>query len=236
MSAQRRLLATALVAGAGAGVLGWQRPAVDADRGESLARAAAWFVAFGASAWIALAALACLIALRRGRVGAARRCARAVPFGSRLLAELIVTGTAVATLALPAGAAPADQPVVRGPVPRYPAPVTTATTATTTPTTPTTRAPTPSTPAPTAPTAPAPRAPAPTTRARTPAPGMHVVMPGDNLWSIARATLAARGLPSDDAHVVPYWRALIEENRATLRSGDPSLIYPGEIVSLPPIP
>ncbi len=93
-----------------------------------------------------------------------------------------------------------------------------------------------------APAAPvAPDAPAPVPA--TPAPPVpvpvaartHVVMPGDNLWRIAatevaRATGVAR---PTDAAIVPYWHAVIERNRPTLRSGDPSLIFPGEIVTLP---
>ena len=74
-----------------------------------------------------------------------------------------------------------------------------------------------------------PPAPAPVS-ART-----HVVVPGDNLWRIATEELvrvSGVARPSDAA-IVPYWRAVVEQNRATLRSGDPSLIYPGEIVTLP---
>jgi nucleoid-associated protein YgaU len=68
-------------------------------------------------------------------------------------------------------------------------------------------------------------------------PNRHVVQRGDNLWLIARHTLAAhsRDAPSNDA-MARYWHTLIDANRSTLRSGDPSLIYPGEIVALPPVP
>jgi LysM domain len=92
----------------------------------------------------------------------------------------------------------------------------------------------PATAAPAAPALPPPSPPAPA----TPAPAAarrHVVAPGDNLWRIASAEVArvtGRTRPADSA-IVPYWRALIEANRATLRSGDPSLIFPGEIVTLP---
>jgi hypothetical protein len=77
-----------------------------------------------------------------------------------------------------------------------------------------------------------------TTPARQPVlsvPRRHVVVPGDNLWRIARAELVARGDPAPtDETVARYWRAVIAANRATLRSGDPNLIFAGEVVALPP--
>jgi hypothetical protein len=43
--------------------------------------------------------------------------------------------------------------------------------------------------------------------------------------------------PADvaDTEVAPYWVAVCERNRATLTSGDPNLIFPGEVVTLPAI-
>jgi hypothetical protein len=63
----------------------------------------------------------------------------------------------------------------------------------------------------------------------------HLVRPGDNLWTIARDELLARGRVArvDDAAVARYWRDVIAANRATLRSGNPNLIFPGELVTLP---
>jgi len=62
-----------------------------------------------------------------------------------------------------------------------------------------------------------------------------VVRAGDNLWLIARNALTRDGArrPSE-SEIARYWRAVITANRSTLRSGDPSVIFPGEIVSLPP--
>jgi hypothetical protein len=62
----------------------------------------------------------------------------------------------------------------------------------------------------------------------------HRVVAGDNLWTIARAELERRDrrVPPD-YDIVPYWSRVVADNRATLRSGDPNLIYPGEIVALP---
>jgi nucleoid-associated protein YgaU len=63
----------------------------------------------------------------------------------------------------------------------------------------------------------------------------HVVVAGDNLWQIARAEVI-RASGSDrpaNARIAPYWQQVVEANRSTLRSGDPSLIFPGEVVTLP---
>jgi len=88
-------------------------------------------------------------------------------------------------------------------------------------------------------TAPAPRpaagaaaaAPAPVPvpiAAALPAPAtVHVVAPGESLWSIARDRLGA-----DNPALETYWRALCDANRAALRSGDVNLIHPGETVVL----
>jgi hypothetical protein len=37
--------------------------------------------------------------------------------------------------------------------------------------------------------------------------------------------------------VVPYWRVVIDRNASTfVRSGDPDLIYAGQVIDLPPPP
>jgi LysM domain len=60
-------------------------------------------------------------------------------------------------------------------------------------------------------------------------PRQHVVAPGDSLWTIAVRQVA------DDGDVTPYWTRLVDANRHTLRSGNPNLIHPGEVVELPPL-
>jgi nucleoid-associated protein YgaU len=82
----------------------------------------------------------------------------------------------------------------------------------------------------------------PTTEAAVSTPaqtGSYVVVHGDNLWDIAADHLAAgtgrtRGQLTN-AEVVGYWVRLCDLNRPRLRSGDPSLIYAGETIELPPL-
>lgn len=63
----------------------------------------------------------------------------------------------------------------------------------------------------------------------TTAADRYVVRRGDSFWRIA----AARVAPSSD--VAGYWVRLVNENRGSLRSGNPDLIYPGEAFVLPPL-
>ena len=67
----------------------------------------------------------------------------------------------------------------------------------------------------------------------------HRVVPGDNLWTIARDHLAEiRGRPAaelSDREIAVYWLKVIKANRARLKSGEPDLIYPGERTVLPPV-
>jgi nucleoid-associated protein YgaU len=63
-----------------------------------------------------------------------------------------------------------------------------------------------------------------------------VVRRGDNLWDISATRLERRwGRKPADHEIAPYWRRVMETNRPRLRSGDPNLIYPGEVVELPPL-
>jgi hypothetical protein len=65
------------------------------------------------------------------------------------------------------------------------------------------------------------------------------VAEGDNLWTIARDRLAkVSGRPADELserEVARYWLDVVDTNRASLRSGNPDLIFPGEIIKLPPV-
>ncbi len=62
-----------------------------------------------------------------------------------------------------------------------------------------------------------------------------VVAPGDNLWSISARHLSSRSSDPSPRDIASYWVKVVETNRATLRSGNPDLIYPGEVVALPPV-
>jgi nucleoid-associated protein YgaU len=55
----------------------------------------------------------------------------------------------------------------------------------------------------------------------------YVVRPGDSFWRIAEATVAP------DEEVATHWLRLVAANLERIRSGDPDLIFPGEIVVLP---
>jgi hypothetical protein len=82
---------------------------------------------------------------------------------------------------------------------------------------------------------PAPAAPPPASRSGA----MYTVTTGEHLWSIAAARVAASSsLAADDlspAEIAPYWRRVVETNRARLRSRNPNLVYPGETIDLPPL-
>lgn len=120
-----------------------------------------------------------------------------------------------------------DEPVVRAPyAATTSSPATSTAPATTATTTTTTTAGTDTTPAP----------PPATERPPSGLPSEHVVQPGDHLWGIAEARLARLGVGDGTPSardIAPYWARVIAANRATLRSGDPNLIFPGEVVVLP---
>jgi hypothetical protein len=66
----------------------------------------------------------------------------------------------------------------------------------------------------------------------------HTVARGEHLWSIAADQIAtATGKPAAvlaPADIAPYWLRVVEVNRPRLSSGDPNLVFPGEVVELPP--
>jgi len=187
--------------------------------GDDLAVMTAWALAVLSSAWLLVVSAVCEVGLRTRTTRITRVAARLAPRFARRLAEAAIVASFVAGPVVPAGAsgsstAPAqtearDEPVVRSPAPRVEEH----------------RAPPAPSPAPSAPT-PAPLGPA---RGQT-----YAVRTGDNLWRIARAELVRRGNSQpDEATIARYWQAVIAANRTVLRSGNPNLIFPGELVALP---
>ena len=67
----------------------------------------------------------------------------------------------------------------------------------------------------------------------------YVVKADDDLWHLAaRRVAAANGLAEarlGTGEIARYWRQLVAANQDRVRSGDPSLIYPGEELVLPPL-
>jgi nucleoid-associated protein YgaU len=77
--------------------------------------------------------------------------------------------------------------------------------------------------------------PAPTGTA-TPDPTEVTVRSGDSMWILATRHLEAiRGHSPTEGEVGPYWIRMVEANRHHIRSGDPDLIFPGEVLKLPPL-
>lgn len=196
--------------GPGADPAGWLRSAAPADvAGGALrvvALACAWWLL--ASTLLYLAARACPLRSAAPAVG------RLVPAAVRRRVDRAVAVSVLASAALGAGLSgvaaagePAPPPVeVRDgrAIESFPSPATTTTA-------PVVASPPPVPPAPAIDPA---------------APTHHVVAPGESLWTIA-ATHAG------SADVGRYWARVVEVNSAALRSGNPNLIYPGEIVEVP---
>ena len=72
-----------------------------------------------------------------------------------------------------------------------------------------------------------------------PVPTEHTVVAGEHLWGIAAAHLAAlsgRAVATLRAEeIAPYWTRLCMLNVEHLRSGNPNLVHPGEVVRLPAV-
>jgi nucleoid-associated protein YgaU len=186
--------------------------------GERLCFTTALVLLVAVIAWHVLATAVCVAARCAPRRAWLARWAARSPARARRCAAY-VCGVALITQPAIAHAASTDEPVVRAPTPIATAqPGAAIEPAVASPATPP--------PAATPPATPPPVAPSVSTN--------HLVAAGDNLWRIASAELERRsGASPDDLAVARYWRAVVDANRATLRSGDPSLIFPGEIVVLP---
>ena len=201
----------------------WVRATEPADAVAALIRLAA----LAASGWLLLSTVLYLVA----RVVAAPRALRAVEWATlpavRRVLDRAVVVVAMGAFVAPAGAATVD--VRDGHSGSRPPTSTTSAAATTTTTRPiTAKTPT------TAPGSVVPVAVVP----RAAAPAMSVVVaPGDSLWAIAAAHLAATTsrprAAISDTEIARYWVAVCDANRARVRSGNLNLIYPGELIVLP---
>jgi nucleoid-associated protein YgaU/DNA-binding SARP family transcriptional activator len=71
-----------------------------------------------------------------------------------------------------------------------------------------------------------------------PIPKTHSVERGEHLWDIAEETLeTALGRAATHAEIDPYWREVVEHNRADLPDpSNPDLLFAGNTVRLPPVP
>lgn len=61
----------------------------------------------------------------------------------------------------------------------------------------------------------------------------HRVVAGESMWTIAAATA---GSEAPESEVAEYWAAVRDANADRVSSGDPDLIYPGELLTMPPMP
>jgi hypothetical protein len=190
--------------------------------GDELGITTAWALAVLSCVWLVVVTAVCEMGLRTRRSHVALVSGRLAPAFVRRLVDVAIVGSVAAASVIPAGAAghraphlPAgEEPVVRSPAANIDA----------------NRAPPPTAPSP---VAPAPVAPAPVASAPLPA-RTYEVRAGDNLWRISRGELVIRGnAQPDDSTIARYWQAVIAANRTTLRSGNPNLIFPGELVALP---
>jgi hypothetical protein len=65
-------------------------------------------------------------------------------------------------------------------------------------------------------------------------PAMISVQTGDNLWTMSRRHLAeVLDRRPDNQEIAPYWRRVIAHNQPNLISGNPDLIYAGEVIAMP---
>ena len=64
--------------------------------------------------------------------------------------------------------------------------------------------------------------------------GGYTVQHGDSLWAIACSWLQANGSTPTNAEVDRTWRAIYASNRAAI-GGDPNLIHPGAVLTIPEV-
>ncbi len=231
--ARRRLRIIIVVAATTLAALLTARPrpsgAIASWTGDELAVTTVWVLAVLSCAWLVVVSAVCELGLRHRTSRVARAGTRLAPAFVRRLVEMAIVGSFVAGSVIPAGASgnrarrvPArDEPVVRSPAPSvegHGAPITVMP------------------PMAAAPVVPAPVVPAPVARLVAPvAAHAHVRGPGRRqpLAHLACRLVERGNVAPDDSTIARDWQAVIAANRATLRSGNPNLIFPGELVALP---
>ncbi|MCJ7753398.1 MAG: hypothetical protein MUP13_02415 [Thermoanaerobaculales bacterium] len=66
------------------------------------------------------------------------------------------------------------------------------------------------------------------------APALVTVQTGDNLWTMSRRHLTdVLDRHPTNQEIAPYWRQVITRNQPNLISGNPDLIYAGEVIEMP---
>ncbi len=67
-------------------------------------------------------------------------------------------------------------------------------------------------------------------------PAKVTVQSGDNLWLMCRRHLLHElGHRPTSGEIAPYWLRVIARNQPVLISGNPDLIYAGEVIEMPPL-
>ncbi|MDQ3343913.1 MAG: LysM peptidoglycan-binding domain-containing protein [Actinomycetota bacterium] len=66
-------------------------------------------------------------------------------------------------------------------------------------------------------------------------PDPYRVRLGDSLWTIAQQHVAAQRADDSTVAVAGYWVRLVEAAIPSLRSEDPDVIHPGEVITAPPL-
>lgn len=190
--------------------------------------------------WLLLSTLAYVIVAAAHIPAALEATGWATLPSVRRLADLVAARSLIVALAAPLPMVPLGDLVDPGyvPVPAGDPPTLTTTTttpiATTTPEPPAVVVPTPSIPS--FPLAPAVQAPVvdPEPQGSSLEEVEVVVRTGDHMWGLAEARLTLQlGRPPTNQEIAPYWTRVVEVNRNRIRSGNPDLIFPGEVLVLP---
>ncbi len=64
----------------------------------------------------------------------------------------------------------------------------------------------------------------------------YVIVAGDNFWAIAESRLSHHlGRAAGPGEITPYWVELVKANERSIQSGNPDLVFPGEVIVLPPL-